>query len=142
MSRTRSHTRKLIVTFSTLLLAGVAPLSPARSADTSAAAELERWAAQAGRSADAERGRAFFSSTHGREWSCASCHGSPPSKPGRHAETGKSIYILAPGPDTRAFTRRDKVDKWFRRNCNDVLARECTAAEKADLIAYLISVQR
>ena len=30
-----------------------------------------------------------------------------------------------------------RVDKWFRRNCNDVLSRECSAAEKADVLAYL-----
>ena len=34
-------------------------------------------------------------------------------------------------------TDEAKVDKWFRRNCNDVLSRECTAVEKADVLAYL-----
>jgi len=34
------------------------------------------------------------------------------------------------------------VDKWFRRNCKDVLSRECSAAEKADVMAYLISLKR
>ena len=27
--------------------------------------------------------------------------------------------------------------EWLRRNCNDVLKRECSAAEKADVMAYL-----
>ena len=35
-----------------------------------------------------------------------------------------------------------RVDKWFRRNCKDVLARECSAAEKADVLAYLIGLGR
>ena len=39
-------------------------------------------------------------------------------------------------------TRPNKVDKWFRRNCKDVLARECSAAEKADVLAWLISLKR
>ncbi|MFP5443986.1 MAG: DUF1924 domain-containing protein, partial [Betaproteobacteria bacterium] len=37
----------------------------------------------------------------------------------------------------KAFTDTAKVDKWFRRNCNDVLSRECTAMEKADVLAYV-----
>ena len=34
-----------------------------------------------------------------------------------------------------------KVEKWFRRNCKDVLARECTAAEKADVLAWLMTLR-
>jgi hypothetical protein len=30
------------------------------------------------------------------------------------------------------------VEKWFRRNCNDVLGRTCTPSEKADVMAYLL----
>ena len=29
---------------------------------------------------------------------------------------------------------RAKTEKWFRRNCNDVIGRECSRAEKADMI--------
>jgi hypothetical protein len=36
------------------------------------------------------------------------------------------------------FTDTAKVDKWFRRNCKDVASRECTAAEKADMLAWLL----
>lgn len=36
------------------------------------------------------------------------------------------------------FTNEAKVEKWFRRNCNDVLGRACTFSEKADVLAYLI----
>jgi len=35
----------------------------------------------------------------------------------------------------------DKVDKWFKRNCNDVAKRACTAREKGDVLAYLMSVK-
>jgi Domain of unknown function (DUF1924) len=41
----------------------------------------------------------------------------------------------------KAFTDSAKVDKWFRRNCKDVLARECSAGEKADVLAYLNSLK-
>jgi hypothetical protein len=48
---------------------------------------------------------------------------------------------MAPSSNDQAFTSQRKVDKWFRRNCNDVVGRECTAQEKADVLAYLLSVR-
>lgn len=89
----------------------------------------------------AARGRAFFDSTHGREWSCASCHGREPATAGRHAKTDKPITPLAPAANAGRFTRPAKVEKWFRRNCNDVLGRACTPAEKGDVLTYLLSVK-
>jgi len=65
----------------------------------------------------------------------------PPTATGKHASTGKSIAPLAPAFNPKAFTETAKVDKWFRRNCKDVLARECSAAEKADVLAYLNSLK-
>ena len=117
-----------------------APL-PAGAADTTPAAQLDRFVAQAGSPGDPARGGAFFTTTHGREWSCASCHGKQPVTPGRHASTGKSIDALAPAANPAAFTVTARVDKWLRRNCNDVLARECTAGEKADVIAWLLTLK-
>ena len=88
----------------------------------------------------AQRGQAFFKSTHGREWSCVSCHTQNPMAVGRHAKTNKEIAPLAPSANTERFTRAGKVDKWFRRNCNDVLGRACTATEKGDVLSYLMSL--
>jgi hypothetical protein len=123
-------------------LAGLslAPLA-ARAADTSPAQQQERWNAAAGTPGQAARGQAFFTSRQGSEWSCSSCHGSPPTAGGKHASTGKAIDPLAPAFNPRAFTDTAKVDKWFRRNCGDVLKRECSATEKADVMAYLISLK-
>lgn len=115
--------------------------SAARAADTTAAAQLQRFAAEAGSPASAERGRVFFTSRHGGEWSCATCHGNPPTAQGKHASTGKSIAPLAPAFNPQAFTEQAKVDKWLRRNCKDVLSRECSAAEKADVLAYLTQLK-
>ncbi len=88
----------------------------------------------------AQRGEQFFKSTHGNDWSCASCHTQNPRAAGRHANTGKAITPLAPGADPQRFTDAGKVDKWFRRNCNDVLGRVCSPAEKGDVLAYLLSL--
>jgi mono/diheme cytochrome c family protein len=90
----------------------------------------------------AGRGKVFFQSSHGGEWSCASCHTADPSGMGRHARTGKSIAPLAPAANAERFTNSDKAEKWFRRNCNDVLGRQCTPQEKGDVLAYLMQVGR
>jgi hypothetical protein len=90
----------------------------------------------------APRGAAFFKTAHGREWSCASCHTTNPLDPGRHAKTKKAIAPLAPQANPERFTRPEKVDKWFRRNCNDVLGRSCTATEKGDVLVYLMSLKK
>lgn len=113
----------------------------AHAADTTPAAELARFEAEAGRAGDAAAGQRLFTLRHGGEWSCASCHGEPPTRPGRHASTGKTIPPLAPAANAEALTERAKVDKWLRRNCGDVLGRSCTAAEKADVLAYLIRLR-
>lgn len=114
---------------------------PAHAADTTIAQQLAHWSAQAGAPGNAALGQTFFNSKHGGEWSCSSCHGTPPTGPGKHASTGKSIDPLAPAFNPKAFTDAARVEKWFRRNCKDVLARECSAAEKADVLAYLASLK-
>ncbi len=102
---------------------------------------LTGYSAQAGEPAQPARGQAFFNAKHGREWACASCHGAVPVQDGRHAATGKSIGPLAPGFNPARFTESAKTEKWFRRNCNDVVGRACSPAEKADVLAWLISLK-
>jgi uncharacterized membrane protein len=102
---------------------------------------LAGYSAQAGQPANAAKGEAFFKASHGQEWQCTSCHGKSPMAGGRHASTDKAIEPLAPTANAKRFTDSAKVEKWFRRNCKDVLARECTASEKADVLAWLISLR-
>ena len=123
------------------VLIGLGQVQAARAGDTTPAQQLSRWSIEAGAPGSAPRGERFFNARHGGEWSCASCHGQPPTAQGRHASTGKAIAPLAPAFNPKAFTDTAKVDKWFRRNCKDVLARECSVAEKADVLAYLNSLQ-
>jgi hypothetical protein len=68
--------------------------------------------------------------------SCASCHTANPKQAGR-TRVGKAIEPLAPAANPERFTDAAKVEKWFRRNCQDVLQRECSAQEKGDFIAWL-----
>jgi hypothetical protein len=87
------------------------------------------------------RGQQFFTSAHGGEWSCASCHGAAPTASGKHARTGRVIAPLAPGFNGERFTDAAFSEKWFRRNCNDVVGRECTAGEKADVLSWLVTLK-
>ena len=96
---------------------------------------------QAGAPGHVERGRTLFTRTQGGQWSCSSCHGVAPTGTGQHASTGKSIAPLAPAFNSERFTDPAKVEKWFRRNCKDVLSRECSASEKADVMAFLMSLK-
>jgi hypothetical protein len=99
------------------------------------------YAAQGASRPDATRGQRFFLDRHGGEWACATCHGDSPTASGRHAATGRAIEPLAPAFNPARFTDPAKVEKWFRRNCRDVAGRECSASEKADVIAWLSSLK-
>jgi hypothetical protein len=70
--------------------------------------------------------------------SCASCHTDNPAQAGRHVVTDKAIKPLAPSANAERFSDPAKVEKWFKRNCTEVVGRECSVAEKADFIAFVI----
>ncbi len=129
----------------TLLIAGavaVSLLGPeiAAAGDTSPQALIDGFAAAAGRPADPAAGGAFFAATHtgGKPDtpSCTTCHTPDPTKAGQ-TRTGKVIDPLAPRANPVRFTDTAEVEKWFGRNCNSVLGRECTPGEKADVTAWL-----
>lgn len=128
--------------FALALLLAAAPAYAATPADL-----LADYAAQARRESpafagfSAERGRAFFNATHGKDWSCATCHGANPVAAGKHTVTGKPIAPLAPAANAERFASLDKAEKWFKRNCGDVAGRGCTAAEKGDVLAWLVTLK-
>jgi cytochrome c peroxidase len=110
------------------------------AADPARQAILDGYATQAGVAPSAGRGKTFFFATHSGgkpdTASCASCHGQDPRVAGR-TRAGKPIEPLAVSVAPSRFTDPAKVEKWFGRNCQTVLARACTAAEKADFIAFM-----
>ena len=127
-----------------LISAGVALLAVLCSSANAITAteQLAAYTAQAGAPAQAARGQTLFTSKHGKEWSCSSCHTATPTVEGKHATTGKAIAPLAPASNPDRFADAAKAEKWFRRNCNDVMGRECTAGEKADILAWLLTLKR
>jgi hypothetical protein len=89
----------------------------------------------------AQRGAEFYArnfAVSDKMPSCVSCHTEKPGQPGRHAVTGKDIKPLSPAANGERLTDPAKVEKWFRRNCKEVVGRECSAGEKADFIAFLV----
>lgn len=89
----------------------------------------------------AAQGERFFHAKNAKGASCAACHTDNPKAEGKHERTGKLIAPLAPVANRERFTDPAKVEKWFKRNCQDVLERACTAQEKGDFLAYLLSVK-
>jgi hypothetical protein len=104
--------------------------------------QLAAYTAQTGTPAQPARGQRLFTGKHGKDLSCASCHTVTPTVEGKHASTAKVIAPMAPAFNPDRFTDTVKTEKWFRRNCNDVMGRECTAAEKADVLAWLLTLKR
>ena len=90
---------------------------------------------------DASRGEQFFKSRHGADWSCSTCHSENPTAMGQHTVTKKDIKPMAPSANPERFTNTAKVEKWLKRNCKDVVTRECTAQEKGDVLTYLLSLR-
>ncbi|SOD92424.1 DUF1924 domain-containing protein [Caenispirillum bisanense] len=130
-----------------VLLQGVAA-APAQAAGAAERAALLDGYAAAAKAADAAfagfsaaRGETFYRT----EWaggeprtpSCAACHTADPRQPGRNAKTGRPIEPVAVSVTPSRFTDPDEVEKQFRRDCEAVLGRACTAQEKGDYITFL-----
>lgn len=105
---------------------------------------MQGYATEAGGSAfSAADGEAFFQASHtgGKPDtpSCTTCHTNNPAAMGQ-TRVGKPIEPMAVSANPKRFTDPAFVEKWFGRNCNTVLGRECTAKEKGDVLAYLSSL--
>ncbi len=92
---------------------------------------------------DAERGSKNWTKESkgegGETMSCTTCHGDDLSKQGKHHKTGKVIQPMAPSANAERLTDVKKIEKWFKRNCNDAWGRECTAQEKGDFLKFLLN---
>lgn len=125
-----------------LALGMALPVCAADSADE----QLALWTAQAravqpGFTPSAARGQAFYNKAFGVTpgmAQCAACHTTDPGAQGKHAVTGKGIAPLSPRANAQRFTDSAKSEKWFRRNCKEVTGAECTAAQKADFVSFLL----
>ena len=92
---------------------------------------------------DAKRGEEIFTSKHigkkGKEIACTTCHTINLNNSGENTFTGKTIEPLSPKANPKRFTDVKEIEKWMKRNFNDVYNREGTALEKGDVTTYIIN---
>ncbi|HRE17147.1 MAG TPA: DUF1924 domain-containing protein [Rhodocyclaceae bacterium] len=67
---------------------------------------------------------------------CTSCHGKEPRAVGQ-TPAGKAIEPMALSASPARYADPAKVEKWFRRNCREVIGRECTPQEKGDWLTFM-----
>ena len=88
----------------------------------------------------AAAGHALYVATFtvdGQAASCSSCHTPDPRKAGR-TPAGKVVEPLSPTVNPARLTDRREVEKWFTRNCKQVIGRECTAEEKGNFVTWML----
>ena len=92
---------------------------------------------------DAKRGEEIFTSKHigkkGKEISCTTCHTVNLNNSGENTFTGKTIEPLSPKANPKRLTDINEIEKWLKRNFNDVYNKEGTPMEKGDVITYIMS---
>jgi cytochrome c peroxidase len=91
----------------------------------------------------AERGKTLYFAEQqrdGKTMSCTTCHTADPRQSGKTLAYRK-VEPLAPVANPKRFSNPKKVEKWFRRNCDDVFTRECSAQEKGDFITWINSLK-
>ncbi len=92
----------------------------------------------------ADKGKELYflqrTTSKGEKMSCTTCHTENPKNTGR-TRANKEIEPLAPSANPQRFTDLAKVEKWFTRNCKDVLERPCTALEKGNFVRYMMSIK-
>jgi len=130
-----------------------AALALASAAGTALAADarqalLDGYAAQARQDNpqftgfDAGRGKALYFGPHtgGNPDlnACAVCHTKDPRKWGTNAESKREIEPMAVSTNPERYLKERKVEKRFKRDCDEVLGRQCTAQEKGDFITFLM----
>jgi hypothetical protein len=119
---------------------GAAWANPARDAILAQLAAQAKQADPSFAGFSAQAGDAFWHATHAGGKpdtpACITCHTHDPRAEGQ-TRAGKLIQPMAVSKTPDRFTDPAKVEKWFRRNCETVLGRQCTAVEKGDVITYL-----
>jgi mono/diheme cytochrome c family protein len=121
-----------------LLAAGVSHAATPQQIGQTYAAEAAT--SQPAFTPSAKRGEALFRQRFAiseKMPTCASCHTDNPQATGQHVVTGKAVRPLAVAANGERFSDPAKVEKWFGRNCKEVIGRACTPAEKADFVTFM-----
>ena len=128
---------------SKLFAAGCASLMFMNGAYATAVTDLlQQYQKQGAQQFDAQAGKTLWThsfgvSSEGKDRRCATCHTEDLRQTGKHMKTGKSIEPLAPSVNTKRLTDVAEIEKWFKRNCEWTLGRECSAQEKGDFLSFI-----
>ncbi len=103
---------------------------------------LQKYQTQGAQQFDAAAGKALWTksfgiSAEGKERRCTTCHTDDLRRSGEHVKTGKKIEPLAPSVNSKRLTDVADIEKWFKRNCEWTLGRECSPQEKGNFLAYI-----
>lgn len=90
----------------------------------------------------AKQGKILWKKKHletksGQIRGCTSCHGKDLRQIGTHQRTKKKIKPMALSMNAKRLTQRKFIEKWFKRNCKWTWGRECTSAEKGNILMFL-----
>lgn len=129
--------------FHVFMLLGATAVSANALATPASDALLAKYKAAGVTHADAAKGKADWTKEargeDGEMMSCSTCHTSNLTQSGKHHKTHKVIEPMSPKVNAERFTDEKKIEKWFKRNCKDVLGRECTPQEKTDYLTFLLA---
>jgi cytochrome c peroxidase len=92
----------------------------------------------------ADAGRALYvkrRSYQSQDVSCSSCHTDNPANEGKNVDTGKPIKPLAISANPNRFINAKKVEKNFSIHCIDLYKKDCSAQDKGDFLAYIMSIK-
>ena len=78
--------------------------------------------------------------SEGKKISCMTCHTTDPKLPG-FTRANKRIEPMAVSINPERFKEMSKVQKWFKRNCNDVYERDCTIQEKGNFTKFMMTIK-
>jgi len=121
-----------------LLCCCLSGLSATAWASGASDAEFAQFKTDGAANFSAEQGKKNWN-RDGEKRACITCHGTDPKKSGQHATTQKVIEPMSSKVNPERYTDINKMDKWFKRNCEWAWSRECTAQEKGDILTYLTS---
>jgi cytochrome c553 len=121
-----------------IVLLSAVVCAPALGAPPEAAASLlSNYTTEGAGPFDGDRGRVIWTREGQQGRTCASCHGEDLTRAGEHIRTKKRIEPLAPSANPERLTDEAKIRKWLYRNCKWTFGRECTPAEKGDVLTFI-----
>jgi hypothetical protein len=130
--------KKLFITLTSTLVASALVAAPlTASQQTSVDQLIKSYQAQGASTPSITAGAEFWQTKGDNGIACTACHGQDLTQPGKHIKTKRAIEPMAPSVNLERLSDASKVEKWFKRNCKSVWNRECTATEKANVLAWL-----